>query len=148
MWNVNRKGERSISESVRTLRWIILGGIFVVVIADQCMSQYVFDFGSTTRVIIGIFVYAFFGSLVTWAALTWVSNRIGAGEKAEIDIFQHLLLAVEFVQPQHGKYVLLTHYKHFPLFELAPNEVSDEMIRITPEVMVEKKSEFDGNVNN
>jgi PAS domain S-box-containing protein len=61
-------------------------GIFAFVIMDQCMTEALTDFGPATRVIHGILLYVILGSSVTWAALTWVSNKIAAGEKAEQEV--------------------------------------------------------------
>ena len=75
--------ERPLSDSVRTLRWLIVVGIFVVVIGYQCLKEYVLDFGAVERLAYGVLLYGCVGSLVTWLALTWVSNKIVAGERAE-----------------------------------------------------------------
>ncbi|MFO8100575.1 MAG: PAS domain-containing sensor histidine kinase [Dehalococcoidia bacterium] len=73
----------TLSQTVRTIRWIIILGIFIVVIGYQLLKEFVFEFGETERIIFSIFLYACIGSLVTWIALTWVSNRIARGEQAE-----------------------------------------------------------------
>ncbi len=75
--------ERSIAGLVRRLRWIIIAGIFAVVIGYECLQESLLDFDATERVVCGILLYACLGSLVTWFALTWVSNSIAQGEKAE-----------------------------------------------------------------
>ena len=75
--------ERPLSESVRILRWLIVVGIFAVVGGYQTVKELVLDFGSAERVAYGLVLYAVVGSLVTWIALTWVSNRIAEGERAK-----------------------------------------------------------------
>jgi PAS domain S-box-containing protein len=72
-----------LSQSVRTIRWIIVLGIFTVVIGYQLLKEFVFEFGGTERIVFGLLLYGCAGSLVTWVALTWVSNRIARGEQAE-----------------------------------------------------------------
>jgi len=76
-------GEPSIAGLVRKLRWIMVFGIFAFVIGYQWVRESLLDFGSGERVAYDILLYAFFGSLVTWFALTWVSNKVAAGERAE-----------------------------------------------------------------
>ncbi len=73
----------TLSQSVRTIRWIIILGIFTVVIGYQLLKELVFELDPMARIIFSIFLYACIGSLVTWIALTWVSNRIARGEQAE-----------------------------------------------------------------
>jgi len=73
----------TLSQSVRTIRWIIVLGIFTVVIGYKLLEEFVFEFGDAERVVFGLLLYGCVGSLVTWAALTWVSNRIARGEQAE-----------------------------------------------------------------
>ena len=75
--------DRSIAGFVRRLRWIMIAGIFAVVIGYQWLKESVLDFSATDRLIYGILLYACLGSVVTWFALTWVSNRIAQGERAE-----------------------------------------------------------------
>ena len=78
-----RGGQRSLANFVRRLRWIIIGGIFTTVIGYLWIKESLLDFGSGERVAYDILLYAFVGSFVTWYALTWVSNRIGEGERAQ-----------------------------------------------------------------
>ena len=80
---MKQKRERPLSESVRILRWAIVVGIFAVVGGYQALKESALDFGATERVAYGLLLYAVVGSLVTWIALTWVSNRIAEGERAK-----------------------------------------------------------------
>jgi PAS domain S-box-containing protein len=75
--------ERPLSESVRTLRWAIVIGIFLVVVTYQFLRELALDFGATEGLTYGILLYGCVGSLVTWVALTWVSSRIAEGERAK-----------------------------------------------------------------
>ncbi|MFW6112240.1 MAG: PAS domain-containing sensor histidine kinase [Chloroflexota bacterium] len=74
---------KPFSRFVRSLRWVIVAGIFVVIILYQYLKEFVFGFDATERLVVGIAVYACFGSLVTWVILTWVSDRIAEGEESE-----------------------------------------------------------------
>ena len=80
---MKQKRERPLSESVRTLRWIIVVGIFAVIGGYQAVKELALDFGPTERAVYGMLLYGCIGSLVTWIALTWVSNRIAEGERAK-----------------------------------------------------------------
>ena len=80
---MKQRGQRRLSESVHRMRWIIVAGIWVVVIGYQVLKELVLDLGSAERTMYGIILYAFVGSMVTWFALTWVGSRIAEGERAK-----------------------------------------------------------------
>ncbi|MFA4835323.1 MAG: PAS domain-containing sensor histidine kinase [Dehalococcoidia bacterium] len=75
--------KRWLSESVRSVRWIVVLGMIVIVAVYQILTEFVFDLSSTERMVFGILIYAGIGSLYLWIALTWFSNQIAAGERAE-----------------------------------------------------------------
>ena len=88
MCGLKQDSERPVSESIRVLRWVVIAGIIVTVVGYQCLKESVFHFGSTERMAYGIILYAGVGSLVTWLALTWVSNKIAAGKQAKQKVIE------------------------------------------------------------